>query len=71
MTTETDSRLKLIGRREVLAAVGKSYPTIWNWMREGKFPRSVAIGGGIAWYEHEVQEFLANLKRQTLKGDVA
>jgi predicted DNA-binding transcriptional regulator AlpA len=69
MTTKKDNRFRLMHRGEVLDAVGKSYPTIWKWMREGRFPRSVVIGGGVAWYEHEVHEWLASLGRQRLKGD--
>src|SRR5262245_42978768 len=29
----------LLSKREVLAIANVSYPTLWSWMRQGKFPR--------------------------------
>jgi predicted DNA-binding transcriptional regulator AlpA len=41
---------KLISKPEVLDRIGVTYPTIWAWMRAGKFPRSVVLGDQkIAW----------------------
>jgi len=37
-------------------------------MRQGTFPRSVVVGGKVAWLEHEVDEFIAKLPRRRLKG---
>jgi prophage regulatory protein len=63
--------LKMLSKPEVLDAVGVSYPTIWSWMREGKFPRSREIAGNkVGWFEHEVKEWLENRPVRRLKGDV-
>jgi hypothetical protein len=31
---------RLLDRHQVCEIVGASYPSIWTWMRDGKFPRS-------------------------------
>jgi prophage regulatory protein len=64
------SNIRLISKPEVLDRVGVTYPTIWTWMREGKFPRSREIGGKVAWIESEVEEWIAALPVRRLKGDV-
>src|SRR6478672_6963776 len=43
----------LLSKRQVLAIVGVSYPTIWAWMRQGTFPRSRAVGGRSMWVSTE------------------
>jgi predicted DNA-binding transcriptional regulator AlpA len=59
---------RLLSKGEVLDKLGVTYPTVWKLMREGAFPRSVVVGGKVAWLEHEVDEFIANLPRRRLKG---
>jgi len=67
MTNDTN---RLILKRELLQRVGLSYTTIWNLMRQGRFPRSVTVTDGrVAWHEHEVNDWLQTLPRQRLKGD--
>jgi predicted DNA-binding transcriptional regulator AlpA len=61
----------LLNRHEVLAVVGCSYPTLWTWMRAGKFPRSRIVGGKSMWLSTEIDEWLANLPVRPLKGDGA
>jgi predicted DNA-binding transcriptional regulator AlpA len=36
---------RLLCKVEVLAIAGVSFPTIWAWMRDGKFPRARIVGG--------------------------
>jgi prophage regulatory protein len=60
---------RLLSRRETLDRVGVSYPTLWGWMRAGKFPRSRKIGGKIAFLESEVDRWIAELPVVKLKGD--
>lgn len=64
---------KLLSKAEVIEITGFSYPQIWRWMREGKFPRSLKVGKGpagrVAWKESEIQEWIDNLPTQRLKGD--
>ena len=71
MGTESKITEKLIYRSEVLEITGFSYPTLWEWMRKGTFPRSIEVGGGVAWWQSEFEEWLANLPRRRLKGDAA
>jgi predicted DNA-binding transcriptional regulator AlpA len=59
---------RLLSKGDVLDKVGVTYPTIWKLMRQGTFPRSVVVGGKVAWLEHEVDEFIAKLPRRRLKG---
>lgn len=67
--TNLPSPARLISKPEVLERVGVTYPTIWAWMRQGKFPRSRELGGKIAWIESEVNEWIANRPVRRLKGD--
>jgi prophage regulatory protein len=61
---------RLLDKPEVLALTGFSFPTVWQMMREGRFPRSFLIGKQkVAWRESEVLAWLENLPRQRLKGD--
>ena len=61
--------IRLMPKPKVLEAVGVTYPTLWKWMREGKFPRSRQVGGKTAWIEAEVEAWIANLPVRRLKGD--
>jgi predicted DNA-binding transcriptional regulator AlpA len=61
--------VKLLSRRELLERVPISYPNIWMQMRDGKFPRSRAIGGKVVWLESEIDEWITNLPITQLKGD--
>ncbi len=60
---------RLVYRPEVVERSGRSYPWIWTAMRAGRFPRSVVVGGNVAWYAHEFEAWLAALPRSKLKGD--
>ena len=64
-----DRRPRLLSKREVLERVGLTYPTLWAWMRKGKFPRSREVGGKIAWLEGDIDAWIANLPVKRLKGD--
>jgi predicted DNA-binding transcriptional regulator AlpA len=61
--------LRLLGKSEVIAITGVSFPTLWTWMRAGTFPRSRAVGGQSKWRSDEIDEWLANLPVRALKGD--
>ena len=64
-----DSSRRLIFKREVLERTGKSYTTLWTWMRAGSFPRSVVVGGQVAWFADELDEWFEQLPRRRLLGD--
>ena len=60
---QASSEPRLLSKREVLARVPLSYPTIWALMRDGKFPRSrqVADGKKVVWLEHEINAWIFGL----------
>ena len=65
---------RLVFKNELLERVPFSYPTIIRMMKKNKFPRSVVAGTGgsapkIAWYESEVEAWLAQLPRSTYLGE--
>jgi predicted DNA-binding transcriptional regulator AlpA len=60
---------RLISKLQVLDRVGVSYPTLWQWMRQGKFPRSRELGGKSCWIEREINEWIAGRPLRRLKGD--
>jgi predicted DNA-binding transcriptional regulator AlpA len=63
--------IRLLSKRQVLAIANVSYPTLWSWMRQGKFPRSRAVGGKSMWVSTEIEAWMAALPRCRLKGDRA
>jgi predicted DNA-binding transcriptional regulator AlpA len=63
----------LIYKPELLAMVGASYGSIFDWMRRGKFPLAREIGPGgrsckIAWVRSEVLEWLANRPQRQVRA---
>src|SRR5262252_2406731 len=36
--------IRLLSRAEVLAIVNVTYPALWKWMCDGKFPRARIVG---------------------------
>jgi predicted DNA-binding transcriptional regulator AlpA len=52
---------KYIDKRQLLARVPNSYPTIWKRMKDGKFPKPRVMGGKNVWREEEVNAYLALL----------
>jgi predicted DNA-binding transcriptional regulator AlpA len=71
MTTTTKTKSRLIGKPEVLERVNVTFPTLWLWMREGKFPRSRDVGGKAVWVESEIDSWIEGLPIRRLKGDAA
>jgi predicted DNA-binding transcriptional regulator AlpA len=61
--------VRLVLKPEVLDRVNVTYPTLWQWMREGKFPRSRKLGGKVAWVEREINEWILARPLCRLKGD--
>jgi predicted DNA-binding transcriptional regulator AlpA len=60
----------MLRKSEVLRIAGDvSFPTIWQWMRDGKFPRSRVVGGQSMWLSSEIDEWLSNLPIRRIKGD--
>jgi predicted DNA-binding transcriptional regulator AlpA len=64
--------VRLLGKAEILQITGMTFPTIWAWMRDGKFPRSRATGGSNSksvWLSSEIEAWIAGLPVRPLKGD--
>ena len=75
-TVETDGERLLTGERllsraEVCDRVGRTFPIIWNMMREGRFPRarSTSPSGGPLWLESELVAWMRALPVKSYKGD--
>jgi predicted DNA-binding transcriptional regulator AlpA len=60
---------RLLDRHEVCAVANVSYPTIWTWMRAGRFPRSRIVGGKSMWLSTEIEAWMSALPVRALKGD--
>ena len=59
----------LLSKRQVLAIANVSYPTLWSWMRQGKFPRSRVVGAKSVWLSTDIEAWLATLPFRKLKGE--
>ena len=59
--------LQLLSRQEVVAISGLSYPTIWQWTREGRFPRALVVGGKSMWRATEIADWIKSLPLRELK----
>ncbi len=60
---------RLLSKVEVLAIANCTYPTLWDWMCKGRFPRSRIVAGRSMWRSDEVDQWLADLPLRPLKGD--
>ena len=50
---------RFIFKGEVLERVGGvSGVCLWRWMRDGKFPMAVEVGGRSAWLESEIDHWM-------------
>ena len=51
--------MRFIRLKEVMHVTGLGRSSIYNYMAEGRFPKTVSLGGrAVAWVESEVQEWL-------------
>ena len=67
---EAPTARRLLSKREILARIPFSYPTIWSMMRKGTFPLSVKLddaGTKVAWYADEIDQFIESRERVELK----
>ena len=61
-------RDQLLSRAELLTLVPASYASIWQWMREGTFPKSRLIGKHkVCWLASEVSTWIASRPLTELK----
>jgi predicted DNA-binding transcriptional regulator AlpA len=59
----------LLDKAQVCAIANVSFVTVWQWMRQGAFPRSRIVGGKSMWLSTEVDAWIATLPVRPLKGD--
>jgi prophage regulatory protein len=60
---------RLMDKAEVCRIANASFPSIWSWMRAGKFPRSRIVAGRSMWLSTEIENWLRALPVRPLKGD--
>jgi prophage regulatory protein len=63
------SKVRLLSKPEIVDRTNLSYPTIWQKMRAGTFPRSRIVGGKVMWLESEFDSWVKDLPKSVLKGD--
>jgi predicted DNA-binding transcriptional regulator AlpA len=61
--------LRLLDRDQVCEIVNVTFPTLWAWMRSGKFPRSRVAGAKSMWLSTDVEAWMRTLPMRRLKGD--
>jgi predicted DNA-binding transcriptional regulator AlpA len=59
--------VRWVFKPEVLEITGLSYVTLWQMMREDRFPQSYDIGGKVAWRETDIAEWNATRPVRKLK----
>lgn len=60
---------RLLDKAEVCRIACASFPTLWSWMRQGRFPRSRAVAGRSMWLSTEIEAWMRELPLRRLKGD--
>jgi predicted DNA-binding transcriptional regulator AlpA len=56
---EAEPRLVLLSKAQVLKKVPVTAPTLWSWVRQGKFPRPRAISPNkTVWLASEVDAWI-------------
>jgi prophage regulatory protein len=64
--------IRILRRWQVQDTVGLSRATIYQLMREGRFPKSVKITArAVGWIEHEIQEWLMKRVESTQSPPLA
>jgi len=67
-SSSVESRPALIRLDTVMARTGLSRSTLYAYMREGRFPQSVAISERcVAWIESEISDWIADRIATTRK----
>jgi prophage regulatory protein len=53
--------MRILRLNDVLAITGMKKPTLYRYMRDGKFPRPVSLGDrAVGWHEEVIAEWLAS-----------
>ena len=63
---------KIIRFTEVHKRTGLSRTTVWNLEQSGNFPERIILSArAVGWYEHEVNTWIDELKKNMLKAERA
>jgi prophage regulatory protein len=58
-TLNSETRERLVRKRELIDRLGVSGTTIWRMERRGEFPRSIRVSAGaVAWRESDLQRWI-------------
>jgi predicted DNA-binding transcriptional regulator AlpA len=60
---------RLLNKSQLLDRVPLSYPSIWDAMKRGAFPRSRVVGRRVMWVEAEVDDWILQLEVKDLGSD--
>ena len=58
---------RLIGRKELCRFLGVSYPTVWKWLRAGKFIPAIDCNGIPKWQLSAVRSWVNAQPRRVVK----
>ena len=58
---------RLLTKAEVCAITGKSFVTLWTWMRQNRFPLPRAVSGRPHWISTEIDQWLKQLPVRAYK----
>jgi predicted DNA-binding transcriptional regulator AlpA len=67
LATEAADDLRLIFKPELLDIVGLSFVTIWELVRQGRFPAPRVIAGRTCWLRSELAQCLQALPKRHYK----
>ena len=62
--------MRLIRIKEVMYRTGLARSTIYKFMKLGKFPKQVPIGGLALWYEIEIDDWICQKIEFRDKSDI-
>jgi predicted DNA-binding transcriptional regulator AlpA len=60
---------RVLLKSQVLERINVSFPTLWAWMRDGKFPRARQMGKHTVWLESDVNDWITALPIKEYLGD--
>jgi predicted DNA-binding transcriptional regulator AlpA len=58
---------RLLTRAEVLARIPITYPTLWQWTREGRFPPPRYYGSRTFWLASEIDGWIRDMPVRKFK----
>jgi predicted DNA-binding transcriptional regulator AlpA len=60
---EAPKELVFLSKKQVIKKILATGPTLWKWIRQGKFPPGRVLSPDITvWFEHEVAAYLRSLR---------